>query len=93
LSKHSTIVKEVKPFADFNYCGILFSLRVEFCGLFAYGSYVFLEFGNGAKIVDEFGHLEGSGKLRRNIKIVNTADVETEKPTAYLLLSLEAAER
>jgi hypothetical protein len=53
---------------EVKYGGILFSSGVQFCGVFAYKAHVTVEFGNGAKINDTFGHLEGSGKGRRHQK-------------------------
>ncbi len=88
------VKKKFKPFAEeVKYGGILFSSGVQFCGVFAYSGHVSLEFGSGAEIVDELGHLEGSGKLRRHLKIVSIADMETKKLAAYLPLALEAAKR
>jgi hypothetical protein len=88
------VKKKFKPFEEeVKHGGILISSGVQFCGIFAYSGHVSLEFGSGAKIVDELGHLEGSGKLRRHLKIVTVADIETKKLAAYLPLALEAAKR
>jgi hypothetical protein len=86
------IKKKFKPFSEeVKYGGILFSSGVQFCGVFAYSGHVSIEFGSGAKIVDEYGHLEGSGKLRRHLKIVNLSDVKAKKVAEYLKLALEAS--
>lgn len=53
---------------DVKYGGILFAAGIQFCGVFAYKEHVSVEFGSGASIKDEFGHLEGSGKGRRHVK-------------------------
>lgn len=93
-SIRAVVEKKFKPFAEeVKYGGILFSSGVQFCGVFAYSGHVSLEFGSGAKIIDELGYLEGSGKLRRHLKIVTVADIEIKKLAAYLLLALEAAKR
>jgi hypothetical protein len=76
---------------EVKYGGILFSSGVQFCGVFVYKEHVSVEFGNGAKISDVFGHLEGAGKGRRHIKLRSIADIESKKLAQYLPLALEAA--
>jgi hypothetical protein len=80
-----SILEEVK------YGGILFLSDVQFCGVFAYKQHVSVEFGSGAKIADTFGHLEGSGKGRRHIKLYSVKDIQEKKLDHYLPLALEAA--
>ena len=83
---------QFKPFSEeVKYGGILFSSGVQFCGVFAYKEHVSVEFGDGAKIKDEFGHLEGSGKGRRHVKLRSMADIESKRLSEYLPLALEAA--
>lgn len=80
------VTEEVK------YGGILFSAgAVPFSGVFAYTEHVSVEFGSGAKIKDTFGHLEGSGKGRRHVKLRSTADIRTKRLAEYLPLALHAA--
>lgn len=79
---------------ELKYGGILFaSGGVQFCGLFAYKDHVSVEFGHGAAIKDPFGHLEGAGKLRRHLKLVDPADIDTKQLAQYLTLALAAARR
>jgi hypothetical protein len=86
------VKQRFEPFAEeVKYGGILFSSGVQFCGVFAYKEHVSVEFGHGAAIRDKLGHLEGSGKLRRHIKLVSIADIESKKLAQYLALALEAA--
>jgi hypothetical protein len=79
------VAEEVK------YGGILFSSGIHFCGVFAYKEHVSVEFGSGAKINDTFGHLEGSGKGRRHVKLKSLADIKNKKVAHYLPLALQAA--
>lgn len=76
---------------EVKYGGILFSSGVQFCGVFAYKEHVSVEFGAGAKITDEFGFLEGSGKGRRHLKIRSIAEVKNKKLAEYLSLAHKAA--
>ena len=79
----NTVSEEVK------YGGILFSSDVMFAGVFAYKDHVTVEFGQGAKIQDTFGFLEGSGKFRRHIKLKVTSDIEDRRLADYVRLALE----
>jgi len=45
-------------------------------GIYAYKDHVSLEFSNGARMVDPNGVLEGSGKLRRHVKLCNKDDID-----------------
>jgi hypothetical protein len=86
------VKKSFKPFAEeVKYGGILFSSDVPFCGVFTYKEHVSVEFGQGAKIVDPFGHLEGAGKGRRHLKLRSIADIKEKKLAHYLPLALQAA--
>ena len=82
----NTVSEEVK------YGGILFSSDVLFAGVFAYKEHVTVEFGQGAKIQDTFGFLEGSGKFRRHIKLKVTSDIEDRRLADYVRLALEVNE-
>jgi hypothetical protein len=86
------VKKSFKPFAEeVKYGGILFSSDVQFCGVFAYKAHVSVEFGDGARIDDPFGHLEGSGKGRRHVKLRSVDDIEGKQLAAYLSRALEAS--
>jgi hypothetical protein len=76
---------------EVKYGGILFTAQVQFCGVFVYKEHVSVEFGHGAKIKDPFGHLEGSGKGRRHVKLKTVADIEDKELAQYLLLAWQAA--
>lgn len=77
---------------EVKYGGILFTSGTSFGGVFAYTSHVSVEFSFGAKIRDEWGHLVGSGKGRRHLKLVSKEDIKTKKLAEYLPLALQAAE-
>jgi hypothetical protein len=76
---------------EVKYGGILFSSGVQFCGVFAYKEHVSVEFGSGAKIKDDLGHLEGSGKGRRHLKFNSLADIKGKMLAQYILLAHSAA--
>jgi hypothetical protein len=76
---------------EVKYGGILFTSGVQFCGVFAYKEHVSVEFSKGADIKDKFGHLEGSGKGRRHIKLRSISDIENSKLAHYLPLAQQAA--
>jgi len=86
------LVLDLDPavFEEVKYGGLLFSAGKPFCGVFAYAKHVSLEFGNGAALPDEHGVLEGTGKLRRHIKLGTTHDIEQKHVLHYLTLALRA---
>ncbi len=62
------------------YGGIMFSVDGEdFGGLFVYKNHISFEFSFGAFMKDEGKILEGGGKLRRHLKILDIGDVEKKK--------------
>ena len=84
--------QKVKPLSEaVKYGGIMFSSGVSFCGVFAYKEHVSVEFGSGAKIQDELGFLEGTGKGRRHIKLREVGDISSKSLAKYLPLALKAA--
>lgn len=87
------LVKKTFPSAteEVKYGGIIFTSGVPFCGVFAYKQHVSVEFGNGAAIADSLGHLEGSGKGRRHIKLRSAKDIKSKRLAHYLPLALDAA--
>ncbi|MCZ8219296.1 MAG: DUF1801 domain-containing protein [Acidovorax sp.] len=80
------------PTEEVKYGGILFAAQgVSFCGVFAYQGHVSVEFGQGARISDPLGHLEGAGKGRRHLKLRSIDDLAHKQLAQYLPLALEAA--
>ena len=61
------------------YGGIMFSLKKDFGGIFAYKNHVSFEFSHGAVMVNKDNILEGKGKHRRHIKIKTLSDIDNKK--------------
>ena len=78
---------------EVKYGGILFTSGVQFGGVFAYKTHVTVEFGNGAKIIDPFGFLEGTGKVRRHVKLMSVSQIQDKKLVQYLSLALQATKQ
>lgn len=76
---------------EVKYGGILFAAPQPFCGLFVYKQHVTLEFGDGTRMSDPHGLLEGKGKGRRHIKLHALADIEGKHLADYLQLALKAS--
>ncbi|MTI18195.1 DUF1801 domain-containing protein [Rhodobacteraceae bacterium RKSG542] len=94
------VISEVAPNASRRamYGGFVFELipqtsKTMVCGHFAYKAHVSLELSKGAELEDAFGFLEGSGKLRRHIKLNSLADIEDKKVADYLRLAFAKAEK
>ncbi|MBC8524377.1 MAG: DUF1801 domain-containing protein [Chlorobium phaeobacteroides] len=71
------------------YGGFMFSDDAQFCGVFAYKEHVSVEFGRGCDLDDPHCVLEGSGKMRRHIKLFSQNDITSK----YLELYVDAAHR
>lgn len=73
-----TLVMRLAPGATetVKYGGLLFQAPGPFCGVFAYRQHVSLEFSQGHALRDVDGVLQGTGRLRRHIKLATPADVE-----------------
>lgn len=87
LASGPAVTEEVK------YGGILFSSKDSFCGVFSYAQHVTLEFSRGAALPDPHAVLEGSGKLRRHIKLLGPADIDEKQVALYIKMAREAADR
>ena len=70
------------------YGGIMFSLEADFGGLFVRKNHISFEFGFGVYMDDPNNILEGSGKLRRHIKIRSKGDIEAKKVDFFVKQSL-----
>ena len=66
------------------YGGFMFAATAQFCGVFAYTEHVSIEFGRGCDLNDLHRVLEGSGKLRRHIKVHTFADIKAKHVLAYI---------
>jgi hypothetical protein len=54
------------------------------CGRFVYKQHVSLEFSRGTEMDDPDGILEGKGKYRRHIKLVDPADIRDKSVRSYV---------
>lgn len=61
------------------YGGIMFTLENDFGGVFASKNHISFEFSFGVNMKDPHKILEGSGKLRRHLKIRSVSDIEDKK--------------
>jgi hypothetical protein len=95
VSQLRALIQKTVPGAsdEVKYGGFLFSAGVPFCGVFAYSGHVSLEFGSGAAMPDPHQVLQGSGKLRRHIKLSSVDDIAALHVADYLPLALAAARR
>jgi hypothetical protein len=66
------------------YGGFMFSGAASFCGVFAYTEHVSVEFGRGCVLDDPYTVLEGSGKLRRHIKLASLGDTTAKHLASYV---------
>jgi hypothetical protein len=66
------------------YGGIMFAAPIPFCGVFSYAKHVSIEFSRGCDLADAHGVLEGSGKLRRHIKVELLEEIEEKHVREYV---------
>lgn len=94
VAVRALLKRQFKPLEEeIKYGGILFACGpTQFCGVFVYTAHVSVEFGHGAAMPDEHGLLEGSGKLRRHLKLRSLADIEDRQLAHYLQLAHQAAQ-
>jgi len=79
ILQHHPLVKE-----RVMYGGIMFSLAEDFSGVFVSQNHVSLEFSQGFLLQDPKNILEGTGKFRRHLKIVNAADIKQKKVEFFI---------
>ncbi len=61
------------------YGGIIFYMPERmFCGFFLRKNHISIEFDLGYLLKDQDGHLEGTGKYRRHLKIQNKEEIKTK---------------
>ncbi|MDA3941242.1 MAG: DUF1801 domain-containing protein [Spirochaetia bacterium] len=70
------------------YGGIMFSFENDFGGLFVRKNHISFEFVFGVYMDDPHNILEGTGKLRRHIKIRTLTDIEDKKVDSFVKQSL-----
>lgn len=71
LTANSDLIEDIK------YGGIVFNQSNTLIGgIFPYKEHISIEFSNGANFPDLSGLLEGKGKKRRHLKIVEKQDID-----------------
>ncbi len=87
----AALIRDVMPDASFHekYGGIVARRpqdkpTTQVCGYYAYQHHVALVFTQGARLDDPDHLLEGSGKLRRQIRLESCEDIETKRCRAFL---------
>lgn len=81
LQKAREIVLNTYPNVDerIMYGGIMFSVSDDFGGVFVNKKHISFEFGNGITFSDPNKYLEGSGKYRRHLKLMEISDIENKQ--------------
>ncbi|MCK5854148.1 MAG: DUF1801 domain-containing protein [Sulfurovaceae bacterium] len=79
FSENSEVDEEIK------YGGIAFNISGQLIGgIYVYKQHISIEFSYGAQFTDSDGFLEGTGKLRRHLKILDINDVKNKKIDIYI---------
>ena len=66
------------------YGGIMFSIKDDFGGLFIRKNHISFEFSLGVNMDDPENILEGSGKLRRHLKIRSINNIKDKKVVFFV---------
>jgi len=70
---------------DVKYGGLVFNLSNALMGgIFPYKEHISIEFSNGANLPDPSGILEGKGKKRRHLKIVEKQDIDAKNVRVFV---------
>jgi len=70
---------------DFKYGGVVFLKDGALIGgVYAYKDYISVEFSKGAGFDDPGGVLDGKGKLRRHVKLVEMGDVAQKSVAGFV---------
>ncbi len=76
---------------EIKYGGLVFVVDGKLiCGIFIRKNHISVEFSFGAMMPDPDNFLEGTGKLRRHIKILQQEDIKNKKVKSYILESFKA---
>ncbi len=74
---------------DIKYGGLVFNLSNELiAGIFPYKNHISIEFSNGINLPDPDGILEGKGKNRRHLKIIDKQDLDTKSVQAFVIATV-----
>lgn len=70
---------------EIKYGGIAFNVSGQLVGgIFVYKQHISIEFSHGAQFTDNEGFLEGKGKLRRHLNILDISDIKNKNINAYI---------
>ncbi len=70
---------------EIKYGGLVFNLsNVLIAGIFPYKEHISIEFSNGSDLDDPSGILEGKGKKRRHLKIINKQDINDKNVNEFV---------
>lgn len=70
---------------DIKYGGLVFlQSNVLIGGIFISKNHLSIEFSNGAQFDDPENLLDGKGKLRRHLKILNLGDIDIKKVNGFV---------
>ncbi len=86
------LVLELAPDAkeEIKYGGLVFIINDGlFCGIFVRKKHISVEFVKGAEMQDPDNFLEGGGKYRRHLKILQYEDIKNKKVEYYIKQSFE----
>ncbi len=85
------LVQGITPESDERviYGGVMFAREgADWGGVFAYKNHVTFEFGKGARFENPPAFLEGKGKLRRHIKLVQPDDIAAKNLSGLIMQAL-----
>ena len=69
----------------FKYGGIIFNVSGQLVGgIYLYKQHISIEFSGGAKFNDKNSLLEGKGKMRRHLKILEKSDIKDKNVSSYI---------
>ncbi len=75
---------------EIKYGGLVFvEDKRLFCGIFVRINHISIEFDRGIEFQDADNFLEGSGKLRRHLKIYQQKDIKNNKVAYYVKQSFQ----
>jgi len=70
---------------DIKYGGIVFNVSGQLVGgIYLYKQHISIEFSNGANFNDKGNYLEGIGKMRRHLKIIEKNDLIDKEVGFYI---------
>jgi hypothetical protein len=76
---------------EIKYGGIAFNISGQLIGgIYVYKQHISIEFSHGAQFTDSDGFLEGKGKLRRHLKILDINDVKNKAINIYIKQAVTA---